>query len=112
LKPVDVLGSEKVRRELGLLMPYFEQLEPDDKQKALVTVAWRFVGQGDTNEALKLLGSLDSVYIQNAMLEQMRQDRSFDQMVEVVSNALVEANVHVPEYMAPVPCRVAKAAEA
>lgn len=97
-KPVDVLGSEARRRELKVLMPAFQQLDLDDRHKAYVAAAWAFVREGDVDEALKLVDLLPLAYIQNVMPGQMERDPAFDRMCEVVANALVDAQVHVPAY--------------
>lgn len=108
MKPVDVLASEKVRRELKFLMPEFQKLDPDNKQKAYVAVAWAFVREGDMDEALKLVDLLTPEYVQNVMPAQMDRDPAFNKMAEVVANALVEAQVHVPLYTPPAGVYVVK----
>jgi hypothetical protein len=76
-------------------------MPPDDKQKAFVAVAWTFARAGDIDEVLKLMDQLTPEYVQAVMPEQMSQDRSFDQMAEVVACALVNSGIHVPQYVAP-----------
>lgn len=111
-KPVDVLGSEVRRRELKVLMPAFQQLDPDNRHKAYVAAAWAFVREGDIEEALKLVDLLPVEYVQNVMPGQMDRDPAFDRMCEVVASALVDAQVHVPAYKAPPGTFVAPAARA
>ena len=98
MSQLDLLASEKTRRELLLLMPSFDVLDPENRQKAYVAAAWSFVRAGDLEEALKLLDLLTPEYVQNVMPGQMERDPAFDKMCEVVTRALVEANVYVPIY--------------
>ena len=100
-KPVDVLASEGVRRQLQLLMPALQQENPDNRQKAFIAVAWTFVREGDIEEALKLVDLLTPEYVQDVMPGQMDRDPAFAKMAEVVASALVEAGIHVPSYTAP-----------
>ena len=108
MKPVDVLASESVRRQLQLLMPALQQEHPDNRQKAFIAVAWTFVREGDIEEALKLVDLLTPEYVQNVMPGQMDLDPAFAKMAEVVAGALVEAGVHMPSYTAPDGFYVAK----
>jgi hypothetical protein len=110
MKTVDVLASEKIRRELRFLMPQLQTLDADSRQKAYIAVAWSFVLGGDIEEALKLVDLLTPEYIQVTMPAQMDLDPTFDKMVEVVANALVEAQVHVPVYTPSADVYVAKTA--
>jgi hypothetical protein len=108
MKPVDVLASEKTRRELRILMPAFQVLDPATRGKAIITAAWTFVRSGDIEEVLQLVDLLTPVYVQELLPAQMDQDPCFNKMAEAVANALVEAQVHVPEYTAPTGAYVAK----
>ena len=94
----DELASEKVRRELIHLLPALQQLPPEHRQKAYVTIAWSYIHEGNLEEALKYLDQLDPEYIQGPMLAQMAADRAFDQMAEKVAKALVDNNIHIPVY--------------
>lgn len=100
-KPVDVLAAEERRRELKVLMPAFQMLDPNDRHKAYVAAAWAFVREGDIEEALRLVDLLPLDYVTSVMPAQMDQDPAFDHMCEVVANALVDAQVHVPVYHPP-----------
>ncbi len=108
MKPVDVLGSEVVRRQLQVLMPVLQQEHPDNRQKAFVAVAWTFVREGDIEEALKLVDLLTSEYVQNVMPGQMDSDPAFAKMAETVAVAICDAQIHVPNYTAPADFYVAQ----
>lgn len=98
MKPTDILAVEKSRRDLQRFMPMFQAMDNDTRQKAFVVAAWTFVRDGDVEEALKLVDLLTPEYVRDVMPLQMATDPAFDQMAEIVANALVEANVHIPSY--------------
>ncbi len=100
-KPVDVLASESVRRQLRMLMPALQRESPDNQQKAYVAVAWSFVREGDIEEALKLVDLLTPHYVENVLSGQMDRDPAFAKMAEVVAIAIVDAGIHVPSYHVP-----------
>ena len=99
MKPVDCLGSEKVRRELKFLMPALQQEHPDVRHKAYVAVAWSFLRYNDLDEALKVLDLIPAEYVREVMPKQMSTDPAFDRMTEAVARALVDGQVHMPTYV-------------
>lgn len=101
MKPVDVIASQAVSRQFQALLPALQETDPDNRQKAFVAVAWTFVREGDIEEALKVVDLLTPEYVQNVMPGQMERDPAFDRMAEVVANALVEAEIHRPQYTVP-----------
>lgn len=98
MKPVDLLASERVRRRLQVLMPHFQQLEPNERQKAFVVAAWDYVRNDDIDEALKLIDLLTPEYVRDVMPLQMKSDPAFDFQAGLVAEAIVDAGVHSPEY--------------
>jgi hypothetical protein len=96
--PVNVLGSERVRRELVFLTPQFRDLNANDLQKMYLSVAWRYVLEGDIEEALKFLDQISPEYVKDLMLQHMDTDPSFCTMVETVAKALTDANIYIPSY--------------
>lgn len=98
---VDMLASETARRDLAYLLPAISTLPPDERMKMLIISAWPFVRAGDIEEALNVMDSITPEYVCDVMPKQMAQDPFFDHVVEVIANALVEAEVHVPTYIPP-----------